>query len=194
MECSAVRGWWLHLRRCVECRHSGCCDPSPNQHTSKHNAATGYPIITSFEPGERWFYDYRTGEFFGLPEASRPSLAPVGSTCAPTGRSGAEGFRTTAPVSSSQMGPSSEILHTKPTCAWVNDLPGRCRRPAGQPCPIKRSKASLRQHFRLLLPAFRPTRSALRVRPSSAQASRPSTSGRRGQCRCRAAADRAHRG
>jgi hypothetical protein len=89
VECSAVGGWWLHLRRCVECGHVGCCDTSPNQHASKHNAATGHPIITSFEPGERWFYDYRTGEFFARPEASRPSLASVGSTGARTGRSGA---------------------------------------------------------------------------------------------------------
>src|SRR5215813_12347127 len=61
VECSAVGGWWLHLRRCVECGHIGCCDTSPSQHASKHNAATSHPIITSFEPGERWFYDYRTG-------------------------------------------------------------------------------------------------------------------------------------
>jgi hypothetical protein len=68
VECSAVGGWWLHLRRCVECGHIGCCDTSPNQHASKHNPATDHPIITSFEPGERWFYDYRTGEFFAGPK------------------------------------------------------------------------------------------------------------------------------
>ncbi|HZR73953.1 UBP-type zinc finger domain-containing protein [Bradyrhizobium sp.] len=68
VECSAVGGWWLHLRRCVECGHIGCCDTSPNQHASKHNAATGHPIITSFEPGERWFYDYRTGDFLAGPK------------------------------------------------------------------------------------------------------------------------------
>ena len=34
---------------------------------SKHNAATGHPVITSFEPRERWFYDYHTGEFFAGP-------------------------------------------------------------------------------------------------------------------------------
>ena len=60
VECLALGGWWLHLRRCAECGHIGCCDSSPNQHASKHNAATGHPIITSFEPDERWFYDYRT--------------------------------------------------------------------------------------------------------------------------------------
>ena len=77
VECSAVGGWWLHLRRCVECGHIGCCDSSPSQHASKHNAATGHPIITSFEPGERWFYDYRTGEFFAGPKLHAPHSHPL---------------------------------------------------------------------------------------------------------------------
>src|SRR4029077_18140211 len=63
-ECLAAGGWWFHLRRCARCGHIGCCDSSPDQHASKHHAAIGHPIITSFEPGERWFYDYRTSEFF----------------------------------------------------------------------------------------------------------------------------------
>jgi hypothetical protein len=63
--------------QCVECGHVGCCDTSPNQHASKHNAATGHPIITSFEPGERWFYDYRTGEFFAGPKLHAPHSHPL---------------------------------------------------------------------------------------------------------------------
>jgi hypothetical protein len=35
-ECLAAGGWWLHLRRCAECGHVGCCDSSPSQHASKH--------------------------------------------------------------------------------------------------------------------------------------------------------------
>ena len=59
VECLASpKGWWFHLRRCAECGHIGCCDSSPSQHASKHAAATGHPIIASFEPGEDWFYDY----------------------------------------------------------------------------------------------------------------------------------------
>jgi hypothetical protein len=59
VECLASpKGWWFHLRRCAECGHIGCCDSSPSQHASKHAAATGHPIITSFEPGEDWFFDY----------------------------------------------------------------------------------------------------------------------------------------
>jgi ubiquitin-hydrolase Zn-finger-containing protein len=59
VECLASqKSWWFHLRRCAECGHIGCCDSSPSQHASKHAAATGHPIIASFEPGEEWFYDY----------------------------------------------------------------------------------------------------------------------------------------
>ncbi len=58
VECLASDGWWLHLRRCAECGHIGCCDSSPGQHASRHAAATGHPVAASFEPGEDWFYDY----------------------------------------------------------------------------------------------------------------------------------------
>ena len=77
VECSVAGGWWLHLRRCAECGHIGCCDSSPNQHASKHYAATGHPIITSFEPGERWFYDYRTEDFFAGPKLHAPHSHPL---------------------------------------------------------------------------------------------------------------------
>jgi hypothetical protein len=61
-ECLASGAWWLHLRRCAECGHIGCCDSSPNQHATKHFKETGHPIIASFEPGEAWFYNYVTEE------------------------------------------------------------------------------------------------------------------------------------
>lgn len=81
VECLATGGWWLHLRRCAQCGHIGCCDSSPSQHASRHHAQTGHPIITSFEPGERWFYDYRNRHVFNgpaLPEpASHPTDQPV---------------------------------------------------------------------------------------------------------------------
>ncbi len=76
-ECLAAGTWWFHLRRCAECGHIGCCDSSPNQHASKHHAETGHPIIASFEPGERWFYDYRDGDFFPGPELAAPRSHPV---------------------------------------------------------------------------------------------------------------------
>ena len=77
VECAGAGGWWLHLRRCAQCGHIGCCDSSPSQHASKHHAATGHAIITSFEPGEHWFYDYRTEEFFAGPKLPAPHARPL---------------------------------------------------------------------------------------------------------------------
>ena len=58
VECLAAGGWWLHLRRCTECGHIGCCDNSPERHATAHAHASEHPVIRSFEPGEDWFSDY----------------------------------------------------------------------------------------------------------------------------------------
>ena len=57
-ECLRVGGRRVHLRRCTSCGHVGCCDSSPGRHATAHNAATGHPLIQSFEPGEDWIYCY----------------------------------------------------------------------------------------------------------------------------------------
>jgi hypothetical protein len=76
VECLASGGWWLHLRRCVECGHIGCCDSSPSQHASKHFHATGHSVIASFEPGETWFYDFRTKKMFEGMKLAEPRWRP----------------------------------------------------------------------------------------------------------------------
>ncbi|MCW2980940.1 MAG: hypothetical protein JWO14_2667 [Solirubrobacterales bacterium] len=76
-ECTEAGGWWLHLRRCAACGHIGCCDNSPEQHATKHAEATRHPVITSFEPGEDWFYDYRSNEFFDGPPLAAPDAHPL---------------------------------------------------------------------------------------------------------------------
>jgi hypothetical protein len=60
VECEATGAWWLHLRRCAECGHIGCCDNSPGQHATGHFHQTRHPIIRSFEPDEDWFWNYIT--------------------------------------------------------------------------------------------------------------------------------------
>jgi hypothetical protein len=76
VECLATGAWWLHLRRCTECGHIGCCDTSPGQHATKHFHKAGHPIITSYEPGENWFYDYRSDAMIEPPPFPlRPPLA-----------------------------------------------------------------------------------------------------------------------
>lgn len=61
-ECLETGGWWMHLNRCAECGHVGCCDNSPNRHSRQHFHETKHPIIQRFEPGEDWFYDWRTDQ------------------------------------------------------------------------------------------------------------------------------------
>ena len=62
-ECMKIGATWLHLRTCQACGGTRCCDSSPNQHASKHAAASGHPVIASAEPGERWLYCYRDEQF-----------------------------------------------------------------------------------------------------------------------------------
>jgi uncharacterized UBP type Zn finger protein len=70
VDCLAMGGHWVHLRRCLECGHVGCCDSSPNTHATKHFHASGHPLIQSFEPGEEWIFCYADQDTFevdGLP-------------------------------------------------------------------------------------------------------------------------------
>ena len=89
VECLALGGWWLHLRRCAECDHIGCCDNSASQHASKHNAARGHPTITSLRAGRAVVLRLSYRGILRRPEASRSLLASHGSSGAGTGRSGA---------------------------------------------------------------------------------------------------------
>ena len=57
-ECLAIGQEWVHLRKCLDCGHVGCCDSSIGQHATKHFADTGHPVMRSFEPGQNWRYCY----------------------------------------------------------------------------------------------------------------------------------------
>lgn len=77
VECDSAGGWWFHLRRCAQCGHVGCCDSSPSQHASKHAAETGHRLVQSFEPGETWFWDYRSNDYYDGPRLVDPQHHPV---------------------------------------------------------------------------------------------------------------------
>ncbi|WP_330233377.1 UBP-type zinc finger domain-containing protein [Nocardia sp. NBC_00508] len=77
-ECEQNSGWWVHLRRCAQCGHVGCCDTSPAQHATEHAKNTGHPFIQSFEPGEDWYYNFETREMYGGgPELALPRSHPA---------------------------------------------------------------------------------------------------------------------
>ena len=87
VECLAADGWWFHLRRCAACGHIGCCDSSPSQHASKHAQQDGHSIVRSFEPGEDWFWDYRTEQYYAGPALAPPEHHPLAQpTPGPAGR------------------------------------------------------------------------------------------------------------
>jgi len=78
VECEQQRGWWFHLRRFAQCGHIGCCDNSPGQHGSAHAESTGHPWITSYEPEEHWFYDYRDQQVYEYgPKLAPPEHHPI---------------------------------------------------------------------------------------------------------------------
>jgi len=76
VDCESSGGWWVHLRRCAQCGHIGCCDNSPSRHATAHANSTGHPVIRSFEPGESWFWNYETGQMFDGPELAPPLAHP----------------------------------------------------------------------------------------------------------------------
>ena len=77
VECEATAGWWVHLRRCAQCGHVGCCDSSPSQHASAHASSSGHPVIQSYEPGEDWFWDYGRQDYAEGPRLADPQSHPV---------------------------------------------------------------------------------------------------------------------
>jgi hypothetical protein len=63
-DCLKTGDRWVHLRMCQICGYIGCCDSSPNRHTTKHCTETGHPIVRSAQPGEDWSWCYEDNVAF----------------------------------------------------------------------------------------------------------------------------------
>src|SRR6185503_1908003 len=55
---------WVHLRQCLVCGNTACCDNSQNRHATGHANSTGHAIIQSAQPGEKWAWCYPDNAFF----------------------------------------------------------------------------------------------------------------------------------
>ena len=57
-DCVETGGTWVHLRQCLTCGRTGCCDLSPNTHATAHFRDTGHPMIRTAETDEDWWWCY----------------------------------------------------------------------------------------------------------------------------------------
>ena len=73
-DCVAVAGRWVHLRQCLTCGGTRCCDSSPNTHATLHHADTGHPVIRSAMPGQDWLWCYECRVTFRATDRGYVSL------------------------------------------------------------------------------------------------------------------------
>jgi uncharacterized UBP type Zn finger protein len=63
VDCLASGSTWVHLRVCLTCGYTGCCNSSPNKHANKHATQTGHHVVMSMENGEEWMWCYEDEDF-----------------------------------------------------------------------------------------------------------------------------------
>ncbi len=56
--CVETGATWVHLRQCLTCGRTSCCDASPNRHATAHFRETGHPMVRTAEPDEDWRWCY----------------------------------------------------------------------------------------------------------------------------------------
>jgi hypothetical protein len=73
--CIEVGSEWVHLRQCLVCGRTGCCDESENRHATRHFKTTGHALVRSGERGEEWAWCYPE-ELVFVPGPGGWELAP----------------------------------------------------------------------------------------------------------------------
>ena len=72
--CMAIGGTWFHLRQCLNCGLTACCDNSPNRHATAHWHASAHPMMRSGQPDEDWRWCF-PDELIFLPSATGYEVA-----------------------------------------------------------------------------------------------------------------------
>ncbi|MBF8290937.1 MAG: Isopeptidase [Chloroflexi bacterium] len=62
--CVSMGSTWVHLRQCLNCGKTSCCDNSPNRHATAHFHETAHPMIRTAQPDEDWRWCYPDELFF----------------------------------------------------------------------------------------------------------------------------------
>lgn len=62
--CVDMGSTWVHLRQCLNCGRTHCCDNSPNRHATAHYRTDGHPMIRSAQPDEDWRWCFKDELFF----------------------------------------------------------------------------------------------------------------------------------
>jgi hypothetical protein len=65
--CITIGSTWEHLRQCLTCGVTLCCDNSPNRHMTGHFKEVGHPMMRSAQPNEDWRWCY-PDELFFIPD------------------------------------------------------------------------------------------------------------------------------
>lgn len=56
--CIKIGSDWFHLRQCLTCGQTLCCDESPNRHMTGHWHEVGHPIMRNASEGGDWTWCY----------------------------------------------------------------------------------------------------------------------------------------
>ncbi|HEX7949698.1 MAG TPA: UBP-type zinc finger domain-containing protein [Candidatus Limnocylindrales bacterium] len=56
--CVDIGATWFHLRQCLTCGRTSCCNASPNRHATAHFDETGHPMIRAVQADEDWQWCY----------------------------------------------------------------------------------------------------------------------------------------
>jgi hypothetical protein len=54
--CVEIGSTWVHLRQCLTCGRTLCCNDSPNRHMTAHWKETGHAVMRGASPGEQWVW------------------------------------------------------------------------------------------------------------------------------------------